>query len=244
MGSRARTGGVDPIRELFAAGPVLEDTARELREATRVLGEGPLVVRSSATAEDLAGASFAGQQDTYLDVRGEDVLLDAVRNCWASLWTARAMAYRVRQGIAPSSVSLAVVVQRMVDADAAGVMFTANPANGRRDETSNVQIDLVLIGGQYGSGPDGSVASSDFAEQVERSFANLGTALGAVGLDYEHVARLGTYIVDHDHAKLEALLRVISRVWGDRPPAQTLIGVAALALPDMLFEVDAIAVRP
>jgi enamine deaminase RidA (YjgF/YER057c/UK114 family) len=104
--------------------------------------------------------------------------------------------------------------------------------------------DLVLIGGQYGSGPDGTVTSSDFAEQVERSFANLGTALAAVGLDYEHVARLGTYIVDHDQAKLEALLRVISRIWGDRPPAQTLIGVAALALPDMLFEVDAIAARP
>jgi enamine deaminase RidA (YjgF/YER057c/UK114 family) len=104
--------------------------------------------------------------------------------------------------------------------------------------------DLVLIGGQYGSGPDGAVASTDFAEQVERSFANLGTALAAVGLDYGHVARLGTYIVDHDHTKLEALLRVISRIWGDRPPAQTLIGVAALALPDMFFEVDAIAVRP
>jgi enamine deaminase RidA (YjgF/YER057c/UK114 family) len=104
--------------------------------------------------------------------------------------------------------------------------------------------DLVLIGGQYGSGPDGTVTSTDFAEQVERSFANLGTALAAAGLGYQHVARLGTYIVDHDHAKLEALLRTIKRIWGDHPPAQTLIGVAALALPDMLFEVDAIAARP
>jgi enamine deaminase RidA (YjgF/YER057c/UK114 family) len=104
--------------------------------------------------------------------------------------------------------------------------------------------DLVLIGGQYGSGPDGHVTSTEFAEQVEHSFANLGTALAAAGLDYGHVARLGTYIVDHDQAKLEALLQVIKRIWGDRPPAQTLIGVAALALPDMLFEVDAVAVRP
>lgn len=104
--------------------------------------------------------------------------------------------------------------------------------------------DVVLIGGQYASGPDGTVTSADFAEQVERSFANLGTALAAVGLGYQHVARLGTYIVDHDHAKLEALLRVIKRIWGDQPPAQTLIGVAALALPGMLFEVDAIAARP
>jgi pyruvate,water dikinase len=83
----------------------------------------------------LAGASFAGQQDTYLNVQGEDALLSAVRSCWASLWTARAMAYRARQGIEPAAVSRAVVVQKMVDADAAGVMFTANPANGRRDET-------------------------------------------------------------------------------------------------------------
>ena len=103
---------------------------------------------------------------------------------------------------------------------------------------------LVLVAGQYGSGADGKVTSPDFAEQVERSFANLGAALAAVELDFRHVARLGTYIVDHDQNKLEALVRVISRIWGDQPPSQTLIGVAALALPDMLFEVDAVAVRP
>jgi enamine deaminase RidA (YjgF/YER057c/UK114 family) len=104
--------------------------------------------------------------------------------------------------------------------------------------------ELVFVAGQYASGPDGSVPSADFAEQVELSFANLGTALAAAGLGYEHVARLGTYIVDHDEAKLEALVKVISRIWRERPPAQTLLGVARLALPDMLFEVDAVAVRP
>jgi enamine deaminase RidA (YjgF/YER057c/UK114 family) len=104
--------------------------------------------------------------------------------------------------------------------------------------------DLVFVAGQYASGPDGHVPSADFAEQVELSFANLGTALAAAGLGFEHVARLGTYIVDHDEAKLGALLRVITRIWGERPPAQTLLGVARLALPDMLFEVDAVAVRP
>jgi phosphohistidine swiveling domain-containing protein len=93
-------------------------------------------VRSSATAEDLEGASFAGQQDTYLNVRGPDALLAAVRDCWASLWTARAMAYRARQGIDPAAVRLAVVVQEMVEADATGVMFTANPTNGHRDEAT------------------------------------------------------------------------------------------------------------
>lgn len=98
-------------------------------------GEVPVAVRSSATAEDLASASFAGQQETYLNVRGAEALDAAVIDCWSSLWTARAMAYRDREGIAPGSVRLAVVVQRMVEADAAGVMFTANPANGRRDQT-------------------------------------------------------------------------------------------------------------
>jgi enamine deaminase RidA (YjgF/YER057c/UK114 family) len=104
--------------------------------------------------------------------------------------------------------------------------------------------DLVFVAGQYASGPDGTVCSADFAAQVERSFANLGTALAAVGLGFEHVVRLGTYIVDHDEAKLQALLRVVSGIWGEHPPAQTLLGVARLALPDMQFEVDAVAVRP
>jgi rifampicin phosphotransferase len=121
-------------RDGFTSRPIPEDMAREITEAWSALGEGPVAVRSSATAEDLEGASFAGQQDTYLNVRGAAALLDAVRECWASLWTERAVAYRARQGIDPAEVALAVVVQRMVEADAAGVMFTANPTNGRRDE--------------------------------------------------------------------------------------------------------------
>lgn len=94
----------------------------------------PVAVRSSATAEDLPDASFAGQQETYLHVRGEDALLRAVQRCWASLWTARAMAYRARQGIDPASVRLAVVVQHMVPADASGILFTVNPLTGIHDE--------------------------------------------------------------------------------------------------------------
>lgn len=123
------------IQALFAAGAIPDGTAKDIVEAYRALADGrPVAVRSSATAEDLPGASFAGQQDTYLNVRGPEALLDAVRRCWGSLWTARAMGYRARQGIEPDAVSLAVVVQEMVAADAAGVMFTANPGNGRRTE--------------------------------------------------------------------------------------------------------------
>ncbi|MEO8467223.1 MAG: PEP/pyruvate-binding domain-containing protein [Gammaproteobacteria bacterium] len=94
----------------------------------------PLAVRSTATAEDLPGASFAGQHDSFLNIRGEQALLDAVKRCWASLWTARALEYRARQGIEPSGVWMAVIVQQMVDAESSGVLFTANPLTGVRDE--------------------------------------------------------------------------------------------------------------
>src|SRR4029453_16721757 len=99
------------------------------------LGDGapvPVAVRSSATAEDLPSASFAGQQDTYLNVVGVESVLDAVARCWASLWTDRAVVYRATNGIDHRSVSLAVVIQRMVDAEVAGVLFTADPVTGRR----------------------------------------------------------------------------------------------------------------
>ncbi|WP_235029996.1 PEP/pyruvate-binding domain-containing protein [Nonomuraea solani] len=94
----------------------------------------PVAVRSSATAEDLPFASFAGQQDTFLNVVGAEAVVDAVRRCWASLWTDRAVAYRESNGIDHAAVRLAVVVQVMVDARVAGVMFTANPVTGRRRE--------------------------------------------------------------------------------------------------------------
>jgi phosphohistidine swiveling domain-containing protein len=124
------------IRALFRTGTMPADIAAELAEAYGRLGENiPVAVRSSATAEDLASASFAGQQETYLNVRGLEALGEAVTDCWASLWTARAMAYRAREGVGPDEVRLAAVIQQMVEAAAAGVMFTANPANGRRDQT-------------------------------------------------------------------------------------------------------------
>jgi pyruvate,water dikinase len=126
------------ISNHFAGGHIPEALAEEVRRAYLALcgdqPRKPVAVRSSATAEDLPGASFAGQQETYLNIQGPDAVLDAVQKCWASLWTARAIAYRLAQGIAPETVALAVVVQELVFADAAGIMFTANPVNGVRDE--------------------------------------------------------------------------------------------------------------
>ncbi|WP_411709877.1 PEP/pyruvate-binding domain-containing protein [Arthrobacter sp. B10-11] len=122
-------------RELILGVDVPPEIAAAVRQSYAALGtDVPVAVRSSATAEDLPLASFAGQQDTYLNVVGADAVLDAVRRCWASLWTDRAVAYRATHGISPSTVALAVVVQRMVDAAVAGVLFTANPVTGRRQE--------------------------------------------------------------------------------------------------------------
>lgn len=103
--------------------------------------------------------------------------------------------------------------------------------------------EQVFIAGQYGSDESGHVVYPDFAEQVARAFGNLRTALAAVGLGPSDVVRIGTYVVGHDERKLEVLLKELHATWGTELPAQTLIGVAALALPDMLFEVDAVAVR-
>ena len=120
-------------RAAILAAPVPAAVARAVVEAYARLGaEAPVAVRSSATAEDLPFASFAGQQDTYLHVVGAEAVLDAVRRCWASLWTDRAVVYRGTNGIDHRSVRLAVVVQRMVEAEVAGVLFTANPVTGRR----------------------------------------------------------------------------------------------------------------
>jgi pyruvate,water dikinase len=121
------------LRTVLEAAPIPHELARDIEGAWRQAGaDRAYAVRSSATAEDLPGASFAGQQDTYLNVRGERALLDAVRRCWASLFTERAILYRARNGFDHREVALAVVVQQMVDADVAGILFTADPVSGDR----------------------------------------------------------------------------------------------------------------
>ncbi len=104
----------------------------------------PVAVRSSATAEDLPTASFAGQQDTYLWIQGSDAVLDHVKKCWASLFTPRAISYRVKNNFAHDKVFISVGVQKMVNSKAAGVMFTLNPTNG--------DVSKVLIEGSWGLG--------------------------------------------------------------------------------------------
>ena len=118
----------------------LERLSEELRPHTKLL----VAVRSSATAEDLPTASFAGQHDTFLGISGEDSVLNHVKKCWVSLWTPEAISYRINMGFEHLKVDLAVVVQAMTASEVAGVMFTANPVNGNRGE--------ILISAGYGLG--------------------------------------------------------------------------------------------
>jgi len=121
--------------------PIIE----AVKAAYRRMDESELVVavRSSATAEDLPDASFAGQQETYLNIKGEAALLEAVQKCWASLYGARALYYRAKQGFDDRSVNIAVVVQQLVNSEKAGVMFTSHPVTGE---------PLTIIEGSWGLG--------------------------------------------------------------------------------------------
>ena len=148
----------EKIRDLFQSGTMPGNTADEIRAAYDQLlkessegGSCPVAVRSSATAEDLPDMSFAGQQDTYLNVCGLPSVMEAVVNCWGSLWTARAIGYRSKNGIDHEDIALAVVVQQMVQSDVSGVMFTANPLTGKRTETvidATFGLGEALVSGQ------------------------------------------------------------------------------------------------
>ena len=155
------------IGELFACQPVPAPAAAAIAGAYACLGDDvPVAVRSSATVEDLPGMSAAGQHDTYLNVRGEAAVLDAVRRCWASLWSARAIGYRAQRGVEPGGVSIAVVVQQLVLAEAAGVMFTIDPVGGARDK--------VVVSANWGLG------ESVVAGEVTPDVAVIDRASGAL----------------------------------------------------------------
>ena len=163
---------VTAARTKLLSAPVPTVVAEAITEAYRALGNDesiPVAVRSSATAEDLPYASFAGQQDTYLNIVGVEAVLDAVRRCWASLWTDRAVSYRASNGIDPHTVRLAVAVQRMVDASVAGVLFTANPLTGKRRQAvidANPGLGEAVVSGAVN--PDHFVVNTTTGEIVER----------------------------------------------------------------------------
>lgn len=192
------------IRAAFEGTTLATETREALHSAYADLGvrlaqESPRVaVRSSATAEDLPDLSFAGQQDTFLGVHGDDALAAAVVACWSSLWTARAIGYRAKIRIDADDVALAVVVQFLVDARASGVLFTANPLTGARGETV---IDATLgLGEALVSGlvePDHIVADSSSGMVTART-------RGAKG-SVTRLTDLGSETVESQERDLDAL---------------------------------------
>jgi pyruvate,water dikinase len=218
------TAGLDSasqtIAAMFTQGSIPPEVAAEISKAYEPFQDRPVAVRSSATAEDLPEASFAGQQETYLNVRGLDALMEAVKKCWASLWTARAIAYRGKNRIDPASVELAVVVQELVFADAAGVMFTANPVNGHRKE--------ALINAAWGLGEavvSGAVtpdtltvekASGKVKERLtaEKEVMTVRTAQGTEERSTPADRRCKAVLTNRQAAKLAALGQKIEAFYG------------------------------
>jgi pyruvate,water dikinase len=190
------------IRKLFEDCTVPQEIAAEIRAAYAQLSApvpAAVAVRSSATAEDLPTLSFAGQQDTYLNVVGETQVVQAVLRCWASLWTARAIGYRMRNAIPNEEIALAVVVQQMVNSEASGVLFTANPLSGKRTE---IVIDATLgLGEALVSGmvePDHYVVDEAGMEIIKKT-------LGAKALSIRGLAGGGTQTLSEDSGNLQAL---------------------------------------
>ncbi len=132
----------EKIKTGFISPRILEEITSGLKQL-QILDR-PLAVRSSATAEDTAGASFAGIHESFLNVRGIDHILSAIKGCYASLWTARAVAYRQKMGVNNYEATMAVVIMEMVEAVAAGVAFACDPRTGREN--------IVIINANYGLG--------------------------------------------------------------------------------------------
>jgi rifampicin phosphotransferase len=210
------------IRAAFAQGTIPGQIAEEICAAYEELGQPDIsvAVRSSATAEDLPGASFAGQQDTYLNVSGTNAVLDAVKKCWSSLWTGRAIAYRIKNNIDQSTVALAVVVQQMVNAEVSGVLFTANPMNGRRDEmVINAAWGLgeAIVGGIVS--PDTTIAdkATGKVKQVniaEKAVITVAAQNGTEEKPLTGTRRTAKVLTDAQVAELVTVARKIESFYG------------------------------
>ncbi len=212
------------IARLFASGRMPAQVEAAIVPAYAALpGENPAVaVRSSATTEDLPEASSAGQQESFLNVRGQEAVLAAVRQCWASLWTARAIGYRQRNGVGSKGeqVSLGVVVQRLVEAEAAGILFTANPLNGRGDQmlvNASWGLGEAVVGGQVT--PDSLVLEASSGKVLERTTAHkrvhtvraqTGTRLEETPAELQNAPVLS----DRQAAQLADLGRTVEKLYG------------------------------
>lgn len=245
-----RLGAIDPedrsrlaamsgeVQESIRSMPLPGDIEEAITKAYRQLcpRDEPVAVRSSATAEDTLTASFAGQQETYLGVRGAERIIARVRDCWASAFSERALAYRHRHGVDHTSVSVAVVIQRLVAADKAGVMFTVHPVTHRHE--------VVVVEACWGLGealvsghvtPDHYVLAKQTGAVIERKvFPKLemlvwdpdgeGTLHLPVPAGYREVAVL----TDVELAELAGLARIIEERFARPQDVEWAIGDGAL----------------
>jgi pyruvate,water dikinase len=198
-GGEAHEATSSRIRARFSEATMPASFWDQILAAYAGLGRPPVAVRSSATAEDLPDMSFAGQQDTFLNVIGDEALLAAVTACWSSLWTARAISYREHNRVSHGDVSIAVVVQKMVQSEAAGVLFTANPLTGLRTETvidATLGLGEALVGGRVQ--PDHYVVDRCTGQITSR-------ALGAKALSIRGKDGGGTETVAESAAATQAL---------------------------------------
>ena len=237
-GFAARAADVDPGDPAEASRRLLTYEWPDFVEASvrisyREFGEGPVAVRSSATAEDLPGASFAGLQDTYLGIVGEDQLIRAVRRCWASLWNERAVAYRRVNRIDDHGIAMAVVVQAMVHATAAGVMFTADPITGHRHRSvidAAQGLGDVVVSGKVD--PDHYVADPRSGQILERNSKDGRPALEDAQV--RELVELGEHIERHlgDPQDIEFAIDRDGKIWiVQSRPITTLYPLPA-GLPD------------
>ena len=209
------------IRELLLATPLPPTVESEIREAGgALLAHGPVSVRSSATLEDLAGAAFAGQHDTFLDMASADAVVDGVRRCWASLWGDRAVRYRHERGFAGRTVEMAVVIQHMIAADVAGVAFSIHPITGA--------LDHVLINAAWGlgetvvsgeGGVDQWVLNKDTGDTIDQHIGDktqrvVGSGAGALRAAVPFALRSAPSLSDAQRRDLATLVRRVERFYG------------------------------
>ncbi len=215
------------IRDRIESVEVPAGVASEIASAYRALGEHcgvtdlPVAVRSSATAEDLPDASFAGQQDTFLSITGVDAVLTHVRRCWSSLFTDRAIAYRHTMGHMRASIAMSVGVQKMVDPIASGVAFTLNPTTGDR---SQVAIDAswglgeAVVAGEVT--PDNFLVDKVLRQVISREISDKGveyrmTADGAVSkAEIEGPRRTVASVTDEQLVAVAMLARRAEKHYG------------------------------
>ncbi|WP_371578538.1 PEP/pyruvate-binding domain-containing protein [Streptomyces sp. NBC_01314] len=231
------------VRGLITDRPVPTPVATAVIAAYRVLGaEGdvPVAVRSSAEMEDLPTVSFAGQYDTYLGVRGSDAVVDAVHRCWTSLWTARAITYRAAGGVPERGLSMAVGVQRMVDARTAGVALTLNPADG---DPSKIVIDAAWgLGEPVMSGeltPDNYVVDKVLLLPVKTTLSPKHHELllapdghGLIRRAVEEARRGRACLGPAELTAVAALAKSVERHYGYPQDIEWAIAVDAAPLPD------------